>query len=238
MTNVISTRNLTILSVINTLLSANLSAFVARVDTAWPTPASPPAVITPADFDDNIVFLKRLDTRSTRFMITRNNWSAGSKTLGTFVMTSAFNIYRCSTAGTSVTAPNHLSGIAPDVGGTASWEYIESVSVEDQSRFLTADRVPLSIASERFFFKTNILQSIKISFDIVGSENGLLPLTRQYRVTGLWADPYDRSDRVDTYPVRTTVKDWGVGLVYKSNVAATRTANQVNTHTFDIIIPA
>jgi hypothetical protein len=233
----ITSRDAAILSFINTVTSGNMFAFVARTDTAWPVPATPPSRDTTveSDFDTEIAFLKRLDISNYRFMITRNNWAAGAYTAGAFVMTTDFNVYRCSTTGTSTTKPVHQSGTVAD--NTTSWEFIRQISADDQTRFLTSTRVPLTIASDKYFFSTTLLQSIKISFDFVGSEDGKLSLARQFRVVGLYANPLYRGDKTDTYANKTTVKDYGTPLTWNTIVAGPRVEEQVDTHTFDIIIP-
>lgn len=211
-------------------------AFAAKT-TAWPDDANPPSAndITQSTFDSDIVFLKALDGNNMRLMVSGTTWTAKTYTKDTFVRTADNLVFRCSTAGTSGKEPVHQSGIAPDQTGTASWEFVEKLTYEDISSYLITNFIPLSLVSERFLYQ-GLVKSFGVSFDLVGNEDGFLPFTTNFRVVGLYANPYDRYERTNTSDHKTTVKNFGYVLTWTTLPLTSRTSEQIDSYTFFIAL--
>lgn len=232
-----SLSDITKLAIMNSALSSNLYFFVAR-STPWVDDLNPPSTLSTAlsDFNDEFIFMKRLDLSGVRFMVDRVDWAIGDKVVGTIVITDDFRIYRCETAGTSTAKPTHVSGSAAATdGGTAVWEFLEEVPLADRTYFLSAYYVPLSMQSERVVY-TSAPVRILIKSDIIGPEDGKLPIDREFRVVGLYANPFTRGDRIDTTSFATEVKEYGTVLAFNNISPYARTIDQVDSFLFSVIL--
>ena len=228
-------RNLILLSILNTVASGNMFAFCSK-NTAWGSPDLPPSgELTDSQVLDEILFTKRIDNRDVRLMIDRITWSAGTSFLvGDIVVTSENKIYICTTAGTSVTAPTWVSGTQIESPGTVGWKFVSKISPEDDRIFSDPDKIPLNWDAETIFW-TEKPVSIKISYQIVGDENSFFPLGQTYRITGLYANPFDRKPR--NTPNASSFTDYGALVGIDTFEPISRTSEQSNRFTFEIALP-
>lgn len=228
--------NISLLTIINTVLSNNLFLFLAKNTPEWDDENLPPSTVEITSFSDKILFLKKISTLNVRFMITRENWVIGNYNINDIIITSDFNVYQCVTSGSSGIKPNHLSGSIVDSSGTAYWKFLETVSLNDRTEYLTETLVPLTFKSENLFFinSSEFIKEIKIHGKIIGSEDGKLPLDRLYRIVGLYANPLNRDERTDSFLFQNNIKNYGTIISYKTLSPINRTEEQIITYSFSV----
>lgn len=232
-------------ALINMLLGSSLGSslfcFLART-TAWPNGDTPPIdsnnrpTSDQADFENEYLYFKMLDTRNLRFFVLEKAWNVGnSYTINDFVKTPQNRIYRCSKAGTATKIPGHSSGINPEAPSEAEWEYITYLSQTDE--FIISDFpgvIPLGMECERFFYKPYILGAL-VYFEIVGNEENYLPSTVEYRTAGLYTGPNTNKRKVAITPENMeTVTETGIPLVWSAFKGTAPTDENIQMHKFII----
>lgn len=222
--------------IMNSALSNNLFFFAARDVTPWTNEAVAPDVSTlvHSDFEDEMIFLKKINMKDIRFIVDRYDWAAGTYSLNDIVITEDFKIYQCDNAGTSTAKPTHIAGSVVDITGTASWEYLETTPFEDRIYFLTDDFVSLTMKSEKIFYTDKIV-SLVIVVNVIGTEDGMLPLDRKYRVAGVYLNPIIRTDKSNVKG-NNDFNSLGNIFTFTSLIPQIRTADQIDTFVFSAVL--
>jgi hypothetical protein len=229
-------RNFSIIStILNSALASQMYGFLGRSDTVWGNPDVPPLTeISPSDFSDEIIFLKRLGVESLAFMVDRFDWIPKNYSVGDIIYSNNGNVYLCTQAGTSGASPNHFNGILVDNAGTALWEFLETIT-DDRKYLVSEDLIPLSLLSEKLLYKTPIIiRQIWVSFSIIGDETGYLPLDRKFRVIGIYLNPNQTDVLNDTYINKANVQYYGYPIIYVPIEPLFRTDEQINRFVFQI----
>jgi len=239
MINQISARVLTIVSVLDAITSGNLFSFAAK-KTAWPDEDNPPAPadVTLSAIMADVLFSKRVDNKDIRFLVPRVNWiTATAYALGDVIMTAENHVYLCTTAGTSQTAPTHVTGTQVESPGSVGWKFLETVSPAVLTVYGDSGSwTPLSFASEEIFWTAKPTK-IRIAFSIIGDENSFFPLAQSYRVVGVYANPFLRAVRNKITDSSDFTK-YGALFGINTMTPIMRTADQVDQFVFDVDLPA
>lgn len=235
--NNISSRNLTLLSLLNSITSGNLFGLTSRF-TPWDDENVPPlpSSLTETDVLSELMFTKRIDANQLRVLISRNNWTSGHVySVGDIIITPENNIYECTSSGTSVAFPTWVSGEDIETGGSIKWVFLEYMDLVSAAIYSDLDFIPISWKNERLFW-TDKAKKIRISFEIVSDENGFFPLDQSYRIAGIYSNPFKRQPR-NNVKDDADFSEYGTLIGIDTFEAITRTFEQVDRFTFDLTLP-